>query len=296
MRVFVTGATGFIGTAVVRELLAAGHQVLGLVRSDAGAETLARLGVGSHRGELSDTDSLAAGARACDGVIHTAFNHDFSQYEANAQTDQRALAAMAQALEGTNKPLVATSGTAVLEPGRIGTEADAPAPDGLGRIRAASEAVLAAADRGVRVSAVRLPPSVHDRGDHGFVPALIDVARRTGVAAYVGDGDNRWPAVHRLDAAMLFRLALEKATPGSRVHGVAEEGVPMRSIAEAIGQGLGVPVRSLGADEAAAHFGWMALFVAIDNATSSELTRHSLGWQPQQPRLLEDMRSSGYFQ
>jgi nucleoside-diphosphate-sugar epimerase len=295
MKVFVTGATGFIGQAVVQELLTAGHQVLGLVRSDASAAALSQLGVEAHRGELSDLDSLAAGARACDGVIHTAFIHDLSQFEANAQTDQRALAAMAQALEGTHKPLVATSGTAVLAPGRIGTEADAPAPDGLGRIRAASEVVLAAADRGVRVSAVRLPPSVHDRGDHGFVPALIDVARRTGVAAYVGDGDNRWPAVHRLDAARLLRLALEKATPGSRLHGVGEEGVPMRAIAEAIGQGLGIPVRSLSADEAAAHFGWMALFIAIDNTTSSARTRESLGWQPQRPGLLADMRDSGYF-
>lgn len=295
MRVFVTGATGFIGTAVVQELRTAGHQVLGLARSDKAAAALAQRGVEAHRGELSDLDSLAAGARACDGVIHTAFIHDFSQYEANAQTDQRALEALARALEDTNKPLVATSGTTVLAPGRIGTEADVPAQDGLGRIRAASEVVLAAAERGVRVSVVRLPPSVHDQGDHGFVPALIDVARRTGIAAYVGDGDNRWPAVHRLDAAHLFRLALESATPGSRLHGVGEEGVPMRSIAEAIGQGLGVPVRSLRVDEAAAHFGWLSLFVAVDNTTSSALTRESLGWWPQRPGLLADMRDSGYF-
>lgn len=295
MKVFVTGATGFIGQAVVQELLAAGHRVLGLARSDASAATLAQWGVEAHRGELSDIDSLAAGARACDGVIHTAFIHDFAQYEANAQTDLRALDAMARALEGTNKPLVATSGTAVLAPGRIGTEADAPAPEGLGRIRAASEVVLAAAQRGVRVSAVRLPPSVHDKGDHGFVPALIEVARRTGVATYVGDGDNRWPAVHRLDAARLFRLALEKAEPGTRLHGVGEEGVPMRSIAEVIAKGLGIPVRSMSVDEAAAHFGWMALFVGIDNATSSAHTRSSMGWQPQQIGLLEDMQTGGYF-
>ncbi|AEG94118.1 SDR family oxidoreductase [Ramlibacter tataouinensis] len=295
MKIFVTGATGFIGGAVVRELLTAGHRVVGLARSDAADKTLTRMGVEAHRGELADLDSLAAGARACDGVIHTAFIHDFAQYEANARTDQRALKAMADALEGTNKPLVATSGTAVLAPGRIGTEADSPAPDGLGSIRAASEVVLAAADRGVRVSIVRLPPSVHDRGDHGFVPALIDVARRTGVAAYVGDGDNRWPAVHRLDAARLFRLALEKAPPGARLHGVGEEGVPMRSIAEAIGTGLGIPARSMSADEAAAHFGWMALFVGIDNSTSSAQTRASLGWQPQQIGLLDDMQASGYF-
>jgi nucleoside-diphosphate-sugar epimerase len=295
MKVFVTGATGFIGSAVVQELLTAGHQVLGLVRSDQAAAALAQRGVEAHRGELSDLDSLAAGARACDGVIHTAFIHDFSQYEANAQTDQRALAAMARALEGTNKPLVATSATTVLAPGRIGTEADAPAQGAPGHIRAASEAVLTAAERGVRVSVVRLPPSVHGQGDRAFVPALIDVARRTGMAAYVGDGDNRWPAVHRLDAAQLFRLALEHATPGSRLHGVGEEAVPMRAIAEAIGQGLGVPVRRLSVDEAAAHFGWLSLFVAIDNPTSSAWTRESLGWSPQRPGLLDDMRDSGYF-
>jgi nucleoside-diphosphate-sugar epimerase len=295
MRVFVTGATGFIGTAVVRELLAAGHQVLALARSDAAADNLARAGVGVHRGELSDTDSLAAGARACDGVIHTAFIHDFAQYEANAATDQRALDAMARALEGSDKPLVATSGTTVLAPGHVGTENDPPSPTSLGRIRAVSEIVLAAAARGVRVSVVRLPPSVHDRGDHGFVPALIDIARRTGVAAFVGDGTNRWPAVHRLDAARLFRLALEKAAPASRLHGAAEEGIPLRAIAEAIGQGLGVPVRGMGDDEAASHFGWLAPFAAIDNATSSALTRKSLVWHPQETGLLADMRGSGYF-
>ena len=295
MKVFVTGATGFIGKAVVQELLSAGHQVLGMVRSDSGAATLAQLGVESHRGELSDIDSLAAGARACDGVIHTAFIHDFAQYEANAQTDQRALDAMARALEGTNKPLVATSGTAVLAPGRVGTEADAPALDGLGSIRAASEVVLFAAERGVRVSVVRLPPSVHDKGDHGFVPALIDVARRTGVAAYVGDGNNRWPAVHRLDAARLFRLALEKAEPGARLHGVGEKGVSMRSIAEMIDKGLGIPVRTMSTNEAAAHFGWLALFAGIDNSTSSAHTRSSMGWQPEHIGLLEDMEASDYF-
>lgn len=295
MRVFLTGATGFIGEAIVRELLIEGHQVLGLARSDAAADTLARLGVEAHRGELSDTDSLAAGARACEGVIHTAFIHDFSQYVANAETDRLALDAMARALEGSGKPLVATSGTGVLAPGRIGTEKDAPALEGLGSIRAASEVVLAAADRGVRVSVVRLPPSVHGRGDHGFVPALIDIARRTGVAAFVGDGANRWPAVHRLDAARLFRLALEKAAPGSRLHGAAEEGIPMRAIAEAIGEGLGVPVRSLTEDEAPAHFDWMALFVGIDIPTSSALTREALGWSPKESGLLMDMKEGGYF-
>ena len=296
MRVFVTGATGFIGSAIVRELLTAGHKVLGLARNAAAAGTLARLGVEAHRGELSDTASLAAGARECEGVIHTAFIHDFSAYDAAVDTDRRAVEALAGALEGSGKPLVVTSGTlilAMLAPGRSGTEEDTPAP---GAPRAASElAVQAAAGRGVRASVVRLSPTVHGAGDHGFVPSLIDIARRTGIAAFVGDGANRWPAVHRLDAARLFRLALETAAPGARLHGVAEEGVPMRAIAQTIGTGLGLPVRSLTADEAQAHFNWFARFVAIDNPTSSTLTRSSLGWRPQEPELLTDMRDGGYF-
>src|SRR6185437_5156066 len=228
MRVFLTGATGFIGEAIVRELLPAGHQVLGLARSDAAADTLARLGVEAHRGDLSETESLVAGARACDGVIHTAFIHDFSAYATAAETDRRAVAAMTAALEGSGKPFVLTSGTALLAPGRIGTEDDAPAPGSAASLRAAAEATaLAAAARGVRASVVRLPPSVHGTGDHGFVPTLIDIARRTGVSAFIGDGANRWPAVHRLDAARLFRLALERAAPGAGLHAVAEEGVPL---------------------------------------------------------------------
>ena len=296
MRVFVTGATGFIGLAIVRELLTAGHEVLGLARSAAAAEALARLGVAAHRGELSDIASLAAGARACEGVIHAAFIHDFSAYAAAAETDRRAVEALAGALEGSGKPFVSTSGTALLAPGRTGTEENLPAPGSAAGLRAASEAtVLAAAGRGVRASTVRLPPSVHGAGDHGFVPALIDIARRKGVAAFVGQGANRWPAVHLLDAARLFRLALEKAAPGSRLHGVAEEGVTLRAIAEAIGEGLGVPVRSLTQDQAHAHFDWLARFVAIDNPTSSALTRNSLGWRPREPELLTDMRDGGYF-
>ncbi|HEU4409579.1 MAG TPA: SDR family oxidoreductase [Polyangiaceae bacterium] len=296
MRVFVTGATGFIGQAVVRELITAGHAVLGLARSDGSAEALARMGAAAHRGELTDPDGLAAGARACDGVIHLAFIHDFAAYADAAATDRRAVEALAAALEGSGKPLVVTSGTATLRPGRIGTERDAPAPGAAAAPRAPSEAAtLAAAERGVRASVVRLPPSVHGAGDRGFVPALIGVARRTGLAAFVGDGANRWPAVHRLDAARLFRRALEGAAPGARLHGVAEEGVPMRAIAEAIGEGLGVPVRGLSEGEAAAHFDWMARFVAIDNPTSSAVTRDTLGWRPQEPGLLTDLRLSGYF-
>jgi nucleoside-diphosphate-sugar epimerase len=298
VRVFVTGATGFIGSAIVGELLPAGHQVLGLARSDAAADTLAGLGIEAHRGELSDTDSLAAGARACDGVIHTAFNHDWStSREAAAETDRRAVEALAGALEGSGKPFVVTSGTlmlALLAPGRTGTEADAPESAAIPR--AASElAVQAAAGRGVRASVVRLSPTVHGAGDHGFVPMLIDIARRTGISAFVGEGANRWPAVHRLDAARLFRLALEKAAPGARLHGVAEEGVPMRAIAQTIGTALGLPVQSLTEGEAQAHFDWLARFVALDNPTSSALTRSSLGWRPQEPELLRDMRDSGYF-
>lgn len=295
MRLFITGATGFIGTAVVSEFLTAGYEVLGLARSQAARDLLKSWGAEAHAGELSDLESLAAGAKACDGVIHLAFIHDFSTYLANAEVDRRALEAMAGAMEGTGKPLVVTSSAAVLKPGQIGTERDAPENEGLGSIRAASEQVLAAAERGVRVCAVRLPPSVHGAGDHAFVPAMIETARRQGFSAYIGEGANRWPAVHRLDAAHLFRLALEKATPGSRLHGVAEEGIPVRDIAETIAQGLGIPLRSISADEAAAHFGWLAAFAAIDLPISSTLTQTSLGWHPQQPGLLEDMRENGYF-
>lgn len=296
MRIFVTGATGFIGTAIVRELLAAGHEVLGLARNDAATDTLARAGVAAHRGDLADTDSLAAGARACEGVIHTAFIHDFSAYAAAAETDRRAIEALCAALEGSGKPFVSTSGTAMLAPGRTGTEADGPAPGSAAGPRAAAEAiVLGSADRGVRASVVRLPPSVHGAGDHAFVPALIDIARRTRVSAFIDDGANRWPAVHRLDAARLFRRALEQAASGSRLHGVAEEGVTLRAIAEAIAAGLGVPLRSLSHEEARAHFGWLAGFAAIDNPTSSAHTRDALGWQPQEPDLLTDMRDNGYF-
>jgi nucleoside-diphosphate-sugar epimerase len=298
MRVFLTGATGFVGSAIVQELMNAGHRVLGLARNDAAAETLARLGVEAHRGDLSAPDSLAAGASTCDGVIHTAFNHDWSiPREVAAETDRRAVEAMVAALEGSGKPFVLTSGTlmvALAAPGRIATEEDV-----LGSattLRAASEMVVqAAVARGVRGSMVRLPPTVHGAGDHGFVPMLIEIARRTGISAFVGDGTNRWPAVHRLDAARLFRLALEQATPGARLHAAAEEGVPLRGIAEVIGEGLGVPVRSLTAEDARTHFDWLAHFVAMDNPTSSALTRKSLGWRPEGPELLADVRNNGYF-
>jgi nucleoside-diphosphate-sugar epimerase len=294
MRVFVTGATGFIGSATVRELLAAGHEVIGLARSDANADVLARAGAQAHRGELVDLDSLTAGARACDGVIHTAFIHDFTQFAANIETDRRAVEAIASALEGSGKPMVIASGTlglGMVAPGRTGTEADTV---GAAFPRAASDAIVLETP-GMRGAVVRLPPTVHGAGDHGFVPRMIVFARERGAAAYVGDGLNRWPAVHRLDAARVFRLALEKATPGTRLHAVAEEGVPMRAIAEAIGEGLGVPARSVTADEAPAHLDFLATFAAIDNPTSSAMTRAALGWRPEQPELLIDMKEGGYF-
>ncbi len=300
MKVFVTGATGFIGSAVVQELQAAGHTVLGLARSDANASALAKAGVEAHRGDLADPESLAAGARASDGVAHLAFNHDFAgtPRDAAAEMDLRAVEAMIGALEGSGKPFVLTSATGILAFGRAATGAvtEEDAPVSLDIPRAASEAAaLAAAGRGVRTGIIRLPPTVHGAGDKGFVPMLVDLARAKGVSAYVGDGANRWPAVHRMDAAHLFRLALESATPGACLHAVAEEGIAMREIAETIGAGLGVPIRSLTRDEAQAHFTWMALFVALDNPTSSALTRAVLGWTPQEPELLADMRDNGYF-
>jgi nucleoside-diphosphate-sugar epimerase len=295
MRVFVTGATGFIGSAVVRELREAGHQVVGLARSDEAAATLVKWGAEAHRGELADTDGLAAGARASDGVIHLAFIHDFSKFEEAGETDRRAVEVMTDALAGSAKPLVVTSGTATPAPGRISTERDPAVTDGLRRVRGLSEVVtLAAADRGVRASVIRLP-QVHDRSKQGFVTRIAAVARERGVSAFVGDGANRWPAVHRLDAARLFRLALERAEAASRLHAVAEEGIAFRTIAEAIGEGLGVPVRSIAEDEAAVHFGWLAHFAMLDNPTSSTLTRETMGWRPREIGLLAGIRERGYL-
>ena len=295
MRVFVTGATGFIGSAIVPELIQAGHKVTGLARSDQAAAALAASGAEVHRGRLDDLDSLRSGAAAADGVIHTAYIHDFSQMEGAAHTDRRAVEALGEALEGTGRPLVITAGTALVAPGRVVTEEDWPAPgDATHPRHASSERALALADRDIRSSIVRPGPSVHGDGDHGFVPFLINVARAKGVSGYIGDGSNRWPAVHRLDAAHLYRLALENAPAGSVLHAVAEN-VPTRQIAEVIGRHLNLPVISVGAEQAAEHFGWMAAFWGRDVPASSALTQERMGWRPIQVGLIADLEQGHYF-
>ncbi|WP_369393064.1 SDR family oxidoreductase [Streptomyces sp. CG1] len=289
MRVFVTGASGFIGSAVVAELTGAGHQVFGLARSDASASALTTsAGVEAVRGTIEDLDVLRAAAAECDGVIHLAFHHDLAQHEEAARAELAAIEACGDALAGTDRPLVIASG------GPVGTERDTPPASGSPRT-AGARAALALAERGVRSSVVRLAPTVHDANTCGMVQRLIGTARETGFSGYLGDGANRWPSVHRLDAARLFRLALENAPAGSVLHGVGEEGVTIRAIAEAIGRRLDLPVKAIPAEDAAAHFGFLARILGNDMTASNTLTRELLGWQPIHPGLLEDLELGLYF-
>jgi nucleoside-diphosphate-sugar epimerase len=294
VRVFITGASGFIGSAVAAELIDAGHQVEALARSEDAAARLAELGAEVRLGSLDDLDGLRAGAAGADGVVHCAYIHDFQRMEHAAAADLSAVEAFGEVLEGSGRPLVITCGTALVAPGRVATEDDSADPGAHPRV-ASERLALALAGRGVRSSVVRPGPSVHGEGDHGFVPILIQIARSKGVSAYVGDGSNRWPAVHRLDAGRLYRLALESATPGSVFHAVADEGIPTREIAEVIGRHLSLPVASLDAEQARAHFDWMARFWGVDAPASSALTRERLGWRPVEVGLIEDLERGHYF-
>ncbi len=299
MRIFVTGASGWIGSAVVAELLEAGHQVVGLARSDASARAIADAGAEPVRGDITDVEVLTATARATDGVIHLAFRHDIAfsgDFETAVLSDRAAIEAFGTALAGTDKPLCIASGVAGLKPGALATERDTPEPFGGPGGRILNERIaLELADQGVRSMSVRFAPTVHGAGDHGFVASIVAADRAAGTAAYVGDGTNRWPAVHRSDAARLVRLGIEQAPAGSVLHAVAEEGVPLRTVAETIGRGLALPASSITADQAGEHFGFLAMFVALDIPVSSALTRSLLSWEPTGPTLIEDLEAGHYF-
>jgi nucleoside-diphosphate-sugar epimerase len=291
MKIFVTGASGWIGSAVLPELIAAGHDVVGLARSDASAAAVTAAGATAHRGSLDDLDSLRTGAAAADAVIHLAFKHDFTDYAGAGRTERAAVSAIGDTLAGSGRPFLFASGVALLTPGRVATEHDANPLRGPEAPRGGAENLaFEYTDRGVRTVSLRFAPTVHGPGDHGFVAQLVRIAQEHGVSAYVGDGTNRWPAVHRSDAAALVRLALE-APAGAIVHAVAEEGVPARDIASAIGQGLGLPVTAAAPD----HFGWLGPFFAADIPASSALTQKELGWTPTHPTLLEDLTAGHYF-
>jgi nucleoside-diphosphate-sugar epimerase len=294
MRVFVTGATGFIGTAIVQELIGAGHQVLGLARSDASAQKLMDAGAEVHRGDLEDLDSLRSGAASADGVIHAGFIHDFTRFAEVCLVDKKAIETIGEVLAGSDRPFIVTSGTALVSPGKLATE-DMVAPVNPAWPRASEEASDAVAALGVRAAAVRLSPSVHGDDDkHGFIPILVNIAREKGVSAYVGDGLNRWNAVHQLDAAHLFRLALENAAPKVYFHAAAEEAITVKEIAEAIGKQMNIPVVSIAPDDAAEHFGWFSQMAAIDCPASSKWTQEQLNWQPTHSTLLADIESGVY--
>ena len=288
MHVFVTGATGWVGSAVVRELIANGHQVTGLVRSDDKAAALTAAGARELRGTLDDLDALRDAASAADAVIHTAFNHDFSKFAENAEQDRRAIETLGHALEGSQRPLLVTSGLARLAPGRVATESDVPDP---AFPRKSESGARTLAERGVRAATVRLAPSVHGIGEHGFIAMLIGIAREKGVSAYLGEGLNRWAGVYRQDAARLYRLAIEQGATEPACHAAADEGVPFKAIAEVIGRRLGLPVESRERE----HFGWFADFAGADMAASSQRTRALLGWEPTGPSLLADIDQAGYY-
>ncbi len=306
MRVFITGASGWIGSAVVPELIGAGHQVIGLARSDASADALAAAGAEVQRGDLDDLDALRSGAGASDGVIHLAFKHDLAfsgDFQGAASADRRAVETFGEALAGSDRPFVLASGTLGLAPGRMATELDGHDSDagvsllgaGPESRRATAELVLSLADRGVRSSVMRLPPTNHGEGDNGFVPTLVNIAREKGVSGYIGEGSNRWPAVHRLDSARLFRLALEEAPAGTTLHAVADEGVPTRDIAEVIGRHLDVPTVAISAQDAGEHFAWLGGLFALDAPASSALTRERFGWEPTHLGLIDDLDQGHYF-
>jgi nucleoside-diphosphate-sugar epimerase len=290
MRVFVTGATGFIGSAVVKDLIAAGHQVLGLSRSDEGAAALTAAGAEVHRGSLEDLDGLKRGAAGCDGVIHLAFNHDFSTFAANCEDDRGVIAALGEALAGSNRPLIVTSGTGMANtvPGQPAIEDGAVISSSLIPRAASEEAAAAVAATGVNVSVVRLP-QVHDTAKQGLISYAIPIYRDKGVCAYIGDGGNRWPAAYILDVARLYRLAIERAEPNAKYHAVGEDGVSMRDIAEVLGRRLGLPVKSITPEDAPAFFGWLAMFASHDMPASSAQTRQKLGWRPTGPSLIADL-------
>jgi nucleoside-diphosphate-sugar epimerase len=289
MRVFLTGATGFIGTAVAAELMGAGHTVLGVARTEDGAKALRSQGVEPHRGDLTDHDSFIAGARACDAVIQCAFIHDFSKFAENIEIEKNTVVAMLDALAGSNKPFIITSGVAMLAPGRMATEEDQPARQGRGETEAL---VREAAGRGLRTGIIRLPPITHDSGTGGFLPMLVNLAREKGFAGYIGDGANRWPAGNRLDAASLYRLALEKGEPGAAYHAVGDEGVAMGDIAHAIAARLGVKAASVAPEAVGDYYGWMAIFAGVDMPASSRLTQERLGWKPTHTGLIKDIETA----